>query len=324
MHRRRVLRIELSFERWMADWALLAFLLVAGPGNLASESLVLSTYYPAPLGVYRQIITTGVGGSAAPTLLARDSVAAFVGIGTTGTINGAKMQLSGAMAFNAMNSGAAATLPAKATMIWMDTEPGGDWLRINQNTDYTTPVGNVASGGTGGVHTPGLFAPGALNVGGVNAWTSPGPGNAAILFNETVGGNLTVGSWIKAGGDITSNQNIHALGYINSVGNMYVGTQNSAPTSPFWANESHIYLGMGNCNPNNVTDVSGNATNICGGGYATWVPGIHQEGNWGMPFTRRLPQGGGNQTPTCFQTDVGCVPFDNLIENGSLQYYCCN
>jgi len=53
---------------------LAAILLLAAVGDLNSESVTLSTYYPAPSGVYTQMITTG------DTWLARDG--GNVGIGT--------------------------------------------------------------------------------------------------------------------------------------------------------------------------------------------------------------------------------------------------
>ena len=53
---------------------LAAILLLAAVGDLNSESVTLSTYYPAPSGVYTQMITTGA------TWLARDG--GNVGIGT--------------------------------------------------------------------------------------------------------------------------------------------------------------------------------------------------------------------------------------------------
>jgi hypothetical protein len=53
------------------------------------------------------------------------------------------------------------------------------WLRLNQ--DGTFPSG---------VHTPFVFAPGSLNVGGMNGWGNPGPGNAWVTGSITYGGQL--------------------------------------------------------------------------------------------------------------------------------------
>ena len=51
------------------------------------------------------------------------------------------------------------------------------WLRLNQDLAFSA-----------GVHTPGVFAPVSLNVGGVNGWANPGGNNAWIA------GSLSIGS----------------------------------------------------------------------------------------------------------------------------------
>jgi hypothetical protein len=53
------------------------------------------------------------------------------------------------------------------------------WLRLNQDLEFTS-----------GVHTPGVFAPMSLNVGGYNSWGNPGGGNAWITGSVTIAGNL--------------------------------------------------------------------------------------------------------------------------------------
>jgi hypothetical protein len=51
------------------------------------------------------------------------------------------------------------------------------WMRLNQ-------AGHFPSG----VHTPGLLAPGALNVGGANGWASPGGGNLVVAGSSRLQG----------------------------------------------------------------------------------------------------------------------------------------
>lgn len=65
------------------------------------------------------------------------------------------------------------------------------WLRLNQDGAFTS-----------GVHTPGNFAPGALNVGGANGWGNPGGGNAWIAGSATVYGDLVAesNSWGSGNG----------------------------------------------------------------------------------------------------------------------------
>lgn len=73
------LNFDLSFVYGPRTWRapLVAVMLLAAVGDLNSESVTLSTYYPAPSGVYTQMITTG------NTWLARDGGAGTrVGIGT--------------------------------------------------------------------------------------------------------------------------------------------------------------------------------------------------------------------------------------------------
>jgi len=72
------LNIRISFNRKSARWLLAVFFLCWHPGFIGSESLTLTTYYPAPYGGYVSILTTN------RTLLARD--AGSVGIGTAGPI----------------------------------------------------------------------------------------------------------------------------------------------------------------------------------------------------------------------------------------------
>lgn len=82
------LRFDITFSRRLvASASALALMLFAVP-ELNSESVTLSTYYPAPSGVYTQMITTG------NTFLARDGGAAtLVGVGITAPA--AKMHIVG-------------------------------------------------------------------------------------------------------------------------------------------------------------------------------------------------------------------------------------
>ena len=60
------------------------------------------------------------------------------------------------------------------------------WLRLNQDGAFTS-----------GVHTPGLFAPMSLNVGGVNGWSNPGKGNVEVAGNVKVTGSIGCGGKIS-------------------------------------------------------------------------------------------------------------------------------
>jgi hypothetical protein len=89
------------------------------------------------------------------------------------------LNIAGSLALTTAPGGGAQSLPGGGTLIWND----GTWLRLNQNFDYTKPIF--------GVHTPGVFASGSLNIGGAGGWGDPGGGNAWITGSLTVG----AGGW---------------------------------------------------------------------------------------------------------------------------------
>lgn len=78
MERTIRLNLDLSFVYGPRTWRvpLVAVMLLSAVGDLNSESVTLSTYYPAPSGVYTNMITTG------NTYLARDGQTVMVGAGT--------------------------------------------------------------------------------------------------------------------------------------------------------------------------------------------------------------------------------------------------
>lgn len=77
MERHIHVHLSFAYEPRAARPLLVGALLLLGVSELASESVTLTTYYPAPSGVYNQMITTG------NTYLARDG--GTVGVGTRGT-----------------------------------------------------------------------------------------------------------------------------------------------------------------------------------------------------------------------------------------------
>lgn len=84
------LNIRLSFSRKSALPLLAVFFLCWRPGFIGSESLTLTTYYPAPYGGYVSILTTG------NTVLARDGGVAgsYVRIGPGYNNNNARRDAS--------------------------------------------------------------------------------------------------------------------------------------------------------------------------------------------------------------------------------------
>lgn len=101
------IRFDLTFNRRFISRALVAAILFGAVPELESESVTLSTYYPAPSGVYTQMITTG------NTYLARDG--GNVGIGTP--TPGSKLDVNGtANVSSNMTIGGNATVTGNATV----------------------------------------------------------------------------------------------------------------------------------------------------------------------------------------------------------------
>jgi hypothetical protein len=111
-----------------------------------------------------------------------------VGIGTTTPVS--KLEVAGDFALGKIPPGTGRILPAEATMCWND----GTWLRLNQNLDFSKPIF--------GVHTPGLFASGSLNVGGAGGWGDPGFGNVWVTGKLGIGTTTPQSSLQVTGGAI--------------------------------------------------------------------------------------------------------------------------
>lgn len=90
MERRIDLRLRISYEpRVVRPWLALGLILLSA-GELGSENVTLTTYYPAPSGMYAQMIVTG------NTWLARNS--GNVGIGTGAAAVTQRLQVNGGRA----------------------------------------------------------------------------------------------------------------------------------------------------------------------------------------------------------------------------------
>lgn len=100
------LRFDVNFGPRAVRGVLAAAMFLAVAPDLASESETMTTYYPAPSGVYVQLITTE------NTYLARDG--GSVGIGTTAPPS----KLSVAGGIQAGDDSAACTVAKNGTMRW--------------------------------------------------------------------------------------------------------------------------------------------------------------------------------------------------------------
>jgi hypothetical protein len=106
MERKISWRIEatLDFDPRIGRGLLVLSLLLLSAGELASENVTMTTYYPAPSGVYTQMIVTN------NAYLARDS--GSVGIGTAHPAGTLDVEGSGNVLLNAGNVGIGTASPA--------------------------------------------------------------------------------------------------------------------------------------------------------------------------------------------------------------------
>jgi hypothetical protein len=98
----REIHIHVKITRRTLAWGLASLLLCLAGYEAVSESLTMTTYYPAPSGVYRKLV------SIAQTILARDS--GRVGIGTSAPAN--KLSVAGGDADFAGRVGIGTQLPS--------------------------------------------------------------------------------------------------------------------------------------------------------------------------------------------------------------------
>jgi hypothetical protein len=154
-----------------------------------------STYISAQGGAVILMINQGEPGEAEAM---RVDNGGNVGIGTTAPV--AKLEIAGDLALDKMASGAPRPLLADATLVWND----GKWLRLNQNLDFSKPIF--------GVHTPGVFAPNSLNVGGVNSWGDPGAGNVWVKGTADIDGKITGGGGLSINGASSINGGLSVNG----------------------------------------------------------------------------------------------------------------
>jgi hypothetical protein len=350
MEREVRLRIEFVIGRAQAGWLLLAALMLSCATDLSSESLVLSTYYPAPLGVYRSLITTGVG--PANTLLARDN--GYVGIGTatpgfaldvnTRNATDGGINISGAgnasgygdMGIHLQNSGT----NGKSWYIDSTNDGssyGGGSLVFTQW--YGTPTmaltkdGNVGIGTTDPTSTVGMSG-GGLTVNG------SGPTHFAVLNGGSAAFALNVGT------DGTWTMYDHAGGNWNSALNSQSGTI-YIPTGDLHVQKGNIYVDAGNITVNGSYGSNGwvhvgaasllgtasssvpcdahrgdpgDGANACGSSnqYATWLPGVWSDGFSYSPYSDL-------DTTDCVQTGAsGCQSLLQIVKAAaSMVYYCC-
>jgi hypothetical protein len=126
MENTREIVVNLKFSSRKSVLFLALFFIAWHPGFLGSESLTLTTYYPAPYGGYVGLLTTGTGNI--NTILARNG--GSVGIGTAGP--GQKLDVNGSINTNA-NITATSKITAGGEITGMLTSGFGQFRAISGN-----------------------------------------------------------------------------------------------------------------------------------------------------------------------------------------------
>ncbi|MEI7482453.1 MAG: hypothetical protein WCK75_08905 [Elusimicrobiota bacterium] len=130
MENTNITTFELRFTKGKALLILTAFFLCWHPRFLGSETLTLTTYYPAPYGGYNNLLTTG------QTLLARDGGVAgsYVNIGA---------------GYNGTGSRRDANVKLEVGDGGISTSNGVQW-GLNRSALTTEQGGSIELGGAGG------------------------------------------------------------------------------------------------------------------------------------------------------------------------------
>ena len=169
------IRFDLTFSRrFMTTLSAVAIMLCAVP-ELDSESVTLSTYYPAPSGVYTQMITTG------NTYLARDG--GFVGFGTAAPVY--KIDVVG-------DIHATGWLRTDGAQGWYSQTYGGGWYMSDGSWLRTYNAKNVWTGG--GL----LGSDGGLTIG----YGGAAPPASGAIISGAVGVGMTPIRKLDVTGDI--------------------------------------------------------------------------------------------------------------------------
>lgn len=280
-------------------WLLTAALMLACVSDTVSESVSLTTYYPAPSGIYTQMITTN------NTWIARDGGNAIFG---TGAASGKVAIYGGALTVNGSNN-----VQVNGGNLQMNA--GGD---IAMSAGSQLQMGGAAINGTFGIVPTGYATWNSYGTGaGGAAIYNDGPDTATykklmIVGNDSEGGPggpRNVGVWdnLAVNGSVSV-----AGGGAGSRGYIYINngaTACTATTAPV-------------------------DTTICAAGqYATFTPGIYTEG---YTYSNRGGQvlavkGGYNTTQVLGLNpgvQMGGYPKDvdwltlNKDDQG-VTYYCC-
>lgn len=292
------LTLDYDPRSWRLPLALV--LLLASAGDLASESVSLTTYYPAPSGVYSQLITTG------NTYLARDGGA--VGVGTTAP--GGKLDVAGTAYVSQMQT------------------TGNNVVNTGNPNAADIVIGSSADGGTRHDSSMMFWS---------NASASRIFGQSDVFYLSTWNQNPTVGANVALAATLGGTSSFNGAVNVNSgdlnvrSGNLGVGST-GAPAN----GRGYVYIDNTNTGcyeTDEVGDVWGTA---CPGGYyITQQPGLYV-GGWSY-YNRGgqvLVQTGAGQASTqvwglnnCSGGGAGCSGNPAWMtlkkDDSSMHVFCC-
>ncbi len=210
--------IQLKVLRRISIWGAAALFMFCSANELVSESITMTTYYPAPSGVYKRLTATGPGN----TVLARDSGMVGIGTGSTSPVATLDVGGTGAIKFPIGDSTNRPVPPVAGSVRYNNTLSkieiynGTKWKTpIMIDSDFSCTGGNTETD-RGGYHIHTFTASGQFNVngsgfvdvflvggggGGGGHYTGGGGGGGGIVVADRV--SITAGTYnviIGAGG----------------------------------------------------------------------------------------------------------------------------
>ena len=175
--------LTLDYDPRVGRGLLVIAMLLATAGDLASENVTLTTYYPAPSGVYTQMITTQ------NTYLARDG--GSVGVGTASPASWAKLDVNttNGKALRAMDAANGGLMLGYQGPTVQGRNPAGGYMPLSLNP-FGANVGVRTMSPASALSVNGSIQPG----GDTSACTVPKQGS--IRWNGTNLETCTPPNWI--------------------------------------------------------------------------------------------------------------------------------
>lgn len=310
--------ISLDYDPRVWRLPLAALMMLAAAGDLASENVTLTTYYPAPSGVYAQMITTG------NTYLARDTAlnGQKVGVGTSAP--GALMTIVNGD--NSTNN----ILQVYPQNLSQGVAVGYNYIReIGSNGNNAMLIDaqgganlTLQSVGTGNVNiTHGINGSYGL-IPNYAGWASYGTGDGgAAIYNDNGGYRTLMLVGNNSAGGV---RQVSVWDQLNVNGNAIVNGNLTAQGSG--GNRGYLSI------PNNNTGCSEwDVTQgpVCGAGmYAAWSPGLNVQGwsyeNRGGQVQIEAAAGQDGTQVWGINPATGNAQWMTLKKNDSVAHiYCC-